>query len=205
MTFGHSNNTTTTHHGTPRTACLRYSAPLSVGTGVQGVHRLSPKAPNADLRLKPIIIAAGARDGALVGGIVGHEGQHGHSGRDAVVGGVGGHLAENHHERHAAHVKNATHNGHGHAAKTGKPATPLESAPQRAQALTYPHFAPAVTTTTTIPKPSFTDKVAGQAEVLVGKATHNPNQVAVGEIRKTEGKAATQGLSGNAAAGTGRY
>lgn len=52
-----------------------------------------------------------------------------------------------------------------------------------------------------------TDKIAGTAEVLVGKATHNPNQVAVGEIRKTEGKAATQGLSGNAAAGTagGRY
>lgn len=66
----------------------------------------------------------------------------------------------------------------------------------------------AVTTTTTIPKPSVTDKIAGTAEVLVGKATHNPNQVAVGEIRKTEGKAATQGLSGNAAAGTtatGRY
>ncbi|GAA5949526.1 hypothetical protein JCM21900_000251 [Sporobolomyces salmonicolor] len=78
------------------------------------------------------------------------------------------------------------------------------------------------TTTTVVPKPSVGDKLSGKVEVLVGKLTHNPEKVALGEIKQTEGKAgvaqaaqsgelAGPGLTGgaghpSAAAGTtGRY
>ncbi|GAA5944792.1 hypothetical protein JCM1841_001798 [Sporobolomyces salmonicolor] len=74
------------------------------------------------------------------------------------------------------------------------------------------------TTTTVVPKPSVGDKLSGKVDVLVGKLTHNPEKVALGEIKQTEGKAgvaqaaqsgelAGPGLTGGAGhpSTTGRY
>ncbi|BGP71379.1 hypothetical protein NBRC10513v2_004748 [Rhodotorula toruloides] len=44
------------------------------------------------------------------------------------------------------------------------------------------------TTTTVVPQPSVGDKVSGKVDVAIGKLTHNPGKVAVGEIKQTEGK-----------------
>ncbi|BGP33121.1 hypothetical protein JCM10296v2_004910 [Rhodotorula toruloides] len=44
------------------------------------------------------------------------------------------------------------------------------------------------TTTTVVPQPSVGDKVSGKVDVALGKLTHNPGKVAVGEIKQTEGK-----------------
>ncbi|GAA5825471.1 hypothetical protein JCM3770_001844 [Rhodotorula araucariae] len=54
------------------------------------------------------------------------------------------------------------------------------------------------TTTTTVPKPSVGDKISGKVDVMVGKLTHNPGKVAIGEIKQSEGKAgvAHAGLGG---------
>ncbi|GAA6036786.1 hypothetical protein JCM8097_003478 [Rhodosporidiobolus ruineniae] len=58
------------------------------------------------------------------------------------------------------------------------------------------------TTTTVVPKPSTGDKISGKIDVAIGKLTHNPSKVAVGEIKQTEGKAGLH-QQGLADAGTG--
>ncbi|KAK4698750.1 hypothetical protein P7C70_g7520, partial [Phenoliferia sp. Uapishka_3] len=125
----------------------------------------------------------GAADGALAGGRMSslfafELGGLGHTGRDAVLGAGAGHIAENHHESHArAHNQHAHHTG-GLAA--GQPGTAT------------------TTTTTTVPKASAGDKISGKVDVLVGKMTHNPQKVAVGEVKQAEGKVGLEqrGLAG---------
>ncbi|KAL8276976.1 hypothetical protein RQP46_010611 [Phenoliferia psychrophenolica] len=118
--------------------------------------------------------------------VLGHHGNGGHTGRDAVLGAGAGHIAENHHEKHgAAHAAHAHHTG---GLAQGTPGTST------------------TTTTTTVPKASVGDKISGKVDVLVGKATHNPHKVAVGEVKQAEGKVGLEqrGLATGTGASVGR-
>ncbi|KAI5478211.1 hypothetical protein MNV49_005378 [Pseudohyphozyma bogoriensis] len=102
----------------------------------------------------------------------------------AAAGGLAGHSAHHGHTgRDAAIGAGAGHlaeNHHEHhAAHHGAPGS-------------------TTTTTTTTTKPSVGQKIAGNAEVLVGKATHNPAKIQEGEIKKTGGV-------GGAGVGGGAY
>ncbi|GAA6010746.1 hypothetical protein JCM10207_005822 [Rhodosporidiobolus poonsookiae] len=124
---------------------------------------------------------AGYGTGTHHAGTTGATGTGG-AGIAAKVPGTKAHAATHgdHHATHASNVSSST------GLQPGAPGTTT------------------TTTTTTVPKPSTGDKISGKVDVAIGKLTHNPGKVAIGEIKQTEGKAgvAQAGLSGTHGAGT---
>ncbi|GAA5862192.1 hypothetical protein JCM1840_001673 [Sporobolomyces johnsonii] len=204
------------HHGTAATGMTgggyadppTYSAGHAAGTG------LASKSTQQHAATHGLTGGVGAGTPATAGTGIGHSttGHAGYPNATTGTSGVGGGGLASHIPGTQAHA--ATHGNHQatHAAALGQHGGLQPGAPGTTT----------TTTTTVAPKPSVGDKISGKVDVLVGKLTNNPEKVAVGEIKQTEGKAgvaqaaqsgelAGPGMTGgaghrSAAAGTmGRY